>query len=513
MEDNNGLHPSGYYKSIQSVIARDRAALQSVPAAKRRLLVLFGLPMAWFFVNYYMDAPRGFHMALFWPAFLFVGLWYFKAEIRRIDLPVILSGLAVFCGAVHAALYASDPLSGINFLALPILSVFTLLLATGSHSAFTLRPFFSTLDSLLIAPFRSLVFIPSFIRDPNKAVRTSPSFHQTLKEGLTGLFVAAPLLFVLLLLLMRADAGFADSLGGFFSRLLADFRLTETMGRLIVTLIALVYFLSVIIAIRLNSTLPALEIRPQKNQSATVSLILLWSVNALYAVFTLTQLRTLYFPSTELTALNQNIAQYARSGFFSLLVVLAINLLLLWYLSSFTKTTVMQARSLKAGYLLMILFTANMIASSFYKMSLYEAEFGYTHLRLLVKFALVFFSLGLVILTLYLTGRLRDVLKPLTMLALLLFMALSLLNLDGLIAAKASDIYRLRGRLDTEYLSRLSADALPAMSRSFDFEGTSDPRVIALKDRYTHNLYTGLDQMHLKDRPLAYTLSELRLAR
>ncbi len=484
----------------------DKAALAAIPASRRRTLALLGFPLAWFFANHYMIAPRGFHQALFWPLFLLVGLWFFKGELRRHDPLVLSAGIAVLTGSLRAALYASEPLTILNFFLLPLLAVFCLILAVQPAGDLSLSPFLSTLATLISAPFR-IFLLPAFFRG---ALTQPQTPHTRRREIQTGLLLALPLVSVLFILLTRADVGFRETMGGFLYDFIRRFQLSEILTRFALSLLALVYFLGVMISIwRIKDTNRLLPI-PGKPQAATVSLILLWAVNGLYALFTLTQLRTLYFPREELSAQNLTIAQYARSGFFSLLLVLVINLILLWALSTWTIRTKETLIWLKAGESLLLLFTANMIASSFYKMHLYESTYGYTHLRLFVKFALIFFTLSLPVLTAYLSGRSRHVLKPLVLLALGVYLALNLVNLDGLIARKAQTIYQASGRLDSVYLSRLSADAWAPLADAFAFDTTTDPAIQALRASLEANLTEQLDSEWLTSQPLARSLSELR---
>ena len=487
----------------------DKKIIQSIPTAKRRLLAVIGLPLSWFFSHHYLAAPRGFYQALFWPVFLALAFWFFKDTIQKKDGLMFVSLGAAISGSIHSALYASDPLSFINFLALPILSVFTLLLATQSYERLTLRPFLSTLDSLLIGPFRSLRFIPAFLKDSSSLKKEAKS-HQLLKEVSIGLLITLPLLYLLINLLSSSDVAFQASLNELMDRFLNNLQLTNTLWRIVTSLIALVYFLGVLLSIRLSKTDRPISV-PSTQHSPVISLIILGSVDLLYALFTVTQLQSLYFPKTQLTAMNQSISQYARSGFFSLLVVMAINLFLLWYLSSFTQMNKQFDSAMKLGYLLMFLFTANMIASSFYKMALYESEFGYTHLRLFVKFALVFFAFALLILIPFVLHRIQDILKPLTLLALSLYIVLNFINLDGIIVQRSHEIYATHGRLDIDYLSNLSADAYSNFEKSFNFEKSTDPQVIELKNQYLSNLYHHFYEPQLQDHPLAQTLTELRI--
>lgn len=491
----------------QSVIAK----LQSTPTMRRRVLAGLAIPMAWFFMNNYLEAPRGFSMALFWPAFLLVTLWYFRDQILRRDAMTWLTGAAVFAGSIHAALYASGAMNALNFLMLPLLSIFCLLTATRKTRDITLATYLHTLDTLIIKPFLSLIYAIPFLSLPKGFQRSRTRDNGPLREVALGLLIAAPLVLFLLILLTNADAGFSDLVDGFLNGFLLNLTLTSAMTNLMRTLVGLMYFLGVVIGIQLNRKEEEPVIHGLRSQSPTVSLIVLGSVDLLYLVFTLTQLSTLYFPRTALTSLDQGIAHYARSGFFSLLVVLAINLFLLWIIPSMTRRQANLKVAFRLGYILMGLFTANMILSSFYKMNLYEMEYGYTYLRLFVKFALVFFSIGLILSGLFLTGKLKSLLKALTTTALSLFIVLSLLNLDGIIAARSGEIYRSNGRLDIEYLSQLSADAYPALKKTFQLDTSTDPKILQLKKRYTDQLYHEMNDPIFRHQPLAFTLSELRV--
>lgn len=511
-ENLNELNTSPGQARNTSYLSSLAERIQDTHVIRRRLLILFGFPMAWFFANYYLESPRGFHQALFWPIFLCVMFWFFRPEIRYKDPVVILSGLGVLAGSVHAAVYASAPLSALNFIALPLLSVFGLIAATRTSPEVTLRSFLSTLDTLLIKPFLSLVLTMPFL---TTSKQQRPEDAQTdksmLREVIIGLVLAIPLVFFLLTLLTKADFGFAGSVDGFLNGFLLDFSLRDIMGQLLGSLIALLYFIGVVIGVKLNRGQQPIRLNNGSFQPATVSVIILWSIDILYALFTLTQLRTLYFPKETLNAMNQGIAQYARSGFFSLLMVLAINFLLLWYLSTFTRPSDKLKPVMKTGYLFMILFTVNLIASSFYKMSLYESEYGYTFLRLFVKAALIFSCFALLIMVLYLLGKTKELIKPVTLLLITLYIGLSLVNLEGLIAAKAAEIYETRRHLDIEYLSGLTADALPALRRSFQFDTTEDPRVLELKSKYTSHLLTSLSCSQQKEHPLSATITELKV--
>lgn len=113
------------------------------------------------------------------------------------------------------------------------------------------------------------------------------------------------------------------------------------------------------------------------------------------------------------------------------------------------------------------LLTLVVVASALYRMHVYEQAYGFTRLRLLVS---VFEGwLGLVVLLVLGAGlRLRGTWVPravlLTGAASLL--ALGALNPDAYVARHNLDRYHETGKVDTYYLSGLSADAAPALSGS-----------------------------------------------
>ncbi len=55
-----------------------------------------------------------------------------------------------------------------------------------------------------------------------------------------------------------------------------------------------------------------------------------------------------------------------------------------------------QEKVLKIIYSIMILFTFNLLVSSFYRMNLYEKAYGYTELRLFVQFFIVFLGISII---------------------------------------------------------------------------------------------------------------------
>jgi hypothetical protein len=165
-------------------------------------------------------------------------------------------------------------------------------------------------------------------------------------------------------------------------------------------------------------------------------------------------------PCTDLTY-----AEYARRGFFELVTVSALVLPLLlltdWLLRRVRPPEEWVFRAL-AGLLLLLLLMV--MASALQRMRLYQREYGLTELRLYTTAFMLW--LGIVFLWLTATvlrGRPERFTFGALVAGLLAVAVLHLLNPDALIA-RVNTARAGEGKpVDTRYLARLSADAVPVL--------------------------------------------------
>ena len=159
-------------------------------------------------------------------------------------------------------------------------------------------------------------------------------------------------------------------------------------------------------------------------------------------------------------------ADYARGGFWQLLTVTGLTLLVLAGAARWaprdTRTDRVLIRVLLgalAGLTLVI------VASALHRMDVYADSYGLTRLRLLV--ALCEAWLGVVFVLVLIAGiRLRAVWLPRAVVAagVLALLGLAVANPDAVIANRNIARYERTHRIDTWYLSTLSADAVPALA-------------------------------------------------
>jgi hypothetical protein len=159
-------------------------------------------------------------------------------------------------------------------------------------------------------------------------------------------------------------------------------------------------------------------------------------------------------------------AEYARQGFFQLVAVAALSLVVVAWASRWARRR--RPRDFRVlDVLLGVLLTLNLVvlASALKRLLLYEQVYGFTRLRISVHAVILW--LGGVLLMVIIAGALhRGSWLPRAVVA---FSAASLFvfnltNPDGLVAARNVERFEETERIDLTYLAGLSADAVPALS-------------------------------------------------
>ncbi|MEU7803046.1 DUF4153 domain-containing protein [Micromonospora arborensis] len=281
---------------------------------------------------------------------------------------------------------------------------------------------------------------------------------------LTSLALSAGLLMLFGLLFSSADAVFADLVTG----LLPDISPAGVLGWLLRLLLIGGGLLG---AAYLVSRPPDLEgLRPGPSRPAhrlewTLPLVLL---DALFAAFVLVQLTVLFGGAGHvLRTAGLTYAEYARGGFWQLLAVSALTLLVIAIAARRAPKATRADRLLVRALLgTLAALSLVVVASALYRMQVYTDAYGATRLRLFVTtvelwLGLLFVLVGVAVV------RLRAAWLPRLVVgtAVLALLGLALVNPDRLIADRNVDRYLQTGRLDISYLSGLSADAVPALAR------------------------------------------------
>ncbi|MDG4778210.1 DUF4173 domain-containing protein [Micromonospora sp. WMMD961] len=294
--------------------------------------------------------------------------------------------------------------------------------------------------------------------------KRSPASGVPIGRILTSLAISAALLMLFGLLFSSADAVFADLVTG----LLPDVSSAGVFDWLARLLLIGGGLLGGAFLVSRPPDLEGLRPKPPRTAHRLEWTLPLGMLVALFAVFVLVQLTVLFGGAGHvLRTAGLTYAQYARGGFWQLLAVTALTLLVI-AVAARRAPKATRADRLLVRVLLGALtgLTLVIVGSALYRMQVYADAYGATRLRLVVAtielwLGLLFVLVGVAVVRLRADWLPRLVIGT----AVLALLGLALVNPDRLIAERNVDRYLQTGRLDVGYLSGLSADAVPALVR------------------------------------------------
>ncbi|MFE5474600.1 DUF4153 domain-containing protein [Nocardia sp. NPDC056541] len=208
------------------------------------------------------------------------------------------------------------------------------------------------------------------------------------------------------------------------------------------------------------------SVRPQRLWSRSEWMLPVGALTVLFAVFVGAQFVALFGGDdyVQRTA-GLTYAEYARSGFWQLSAVSILTLaVILAVLHWSVRETAADRRSLRVLLSAVSVLALVIVCSALGRMWTYQQAYGFTVLRLLVTTCELW--VGLVyVLVLAAIARLRWSWVPRAAIgtALATLIALAVINPEHLVAERNIDRWQTSGRLDTDYLSSLSPDILPAL--------------------------------------------------
>jgi len=274
--------------------------------------------------------------------------------------------------------------------------------------------------------------------------------------------ITALVLLVFGALLASADAAFSRLLGNAVPRLDAGSLLGWTLRFAAAAALVLA-------AVFLRRSRPTVD-KPRPVRDRGIRLVE-WAAPvgalvALFAGFVGVQLTVLFGGASYVLGPDgPTYAEHARGGFWQLLAVTALTLLVIGVAAWVAPRRTAVERACLRGLLgALAALTLLIVASALFRMYTYQEAYGFTRLRVLVS--VVELWLGLVFVLVLVAGvRLRAGWLPRAVVAtgVVAVLALAALNPDRFIAERNLDRWAHGGQLDVSYLASLSADAAPAL--------------------------------------------------
>lgn len=253
-------------------------------------------------------------------------------------------------------------------------------------------------------------------------------------------------------LLCSADNEFAK----IFSTIFKDiniFNVPELTGRIIIIIIAFFYFAGFFMNM-LNEENGLKEFEEEekieKKESYTIRMMLT-VLNVVYLVFCFTQIKVLF------TEQNIKYSEFARKGFFQLMIVSLINIVMILKANNKNlKETEKQEKYKKTMCIVMVIFTLIIIISAFARMTLYQQNYGYTRLRILVDYTLITEIILLIPTIIYILKNKIDLIKTYFVIIITMYCLVNFINIDKIIMKNNFNRYKETGYIDLNYIMEMN---------------------------------------------------------
>lgn len=253
-------------------------------------------------------------------------------------------------------------------------------------------------------------------------------------------------------LLCSADNEFAK----IFSTIFKDiniFNVSELTGRIIIIIIAFFYFAGFFMnMLDKENGLKEFEEEEkiEKKESYTIRMMLT-VLNVVYLVFCFTQIKVLF------TEQNIKYSEFARKGFFQLMIVSLINIVMILKANNKNlKETEKQEKYKKTMCIVMVIFTLIIIISAFARMTLYQQNYGYTRLRILVDYTLITEIILLIPTIIYILKNKIDLIKTYFVIIITMYCLVNFINIDKIIMKNNFNRYKETGYIDLNYIMEMN---------------------------------------------------------
>ncbi|WP_041701837.1 DUF4153 domain-containing protein [Gottschalkia acidurici] len=428
--------------------------------------LIIGMAYDVFFVGEFI----GISALLFISLFIVISVWSVHSKVNLSNKLSLIFLLTIILLSLSYSIYNNPILRGLNAIIIPLLiSGYILLIRYKNIKEINISFIENTFTRLVATPLENFTKGPEFTKN---IVQSKNKENPVRKAVIRGLIISIPLLAVILGLLRSADAMFSYHIKNIID-IFNYMNIEKLIGHTIVILFVTNYSVGFLWSLRCDEEIDSnkRKIECKLSWNSITVLTIICCISIVYLIFSVVQISYLYGDSENIIKSGFTYAEYARRGFFELVIVTLINFTILILSINFTKVDGRKvAVALKVLYSLLIIFTFNMIFSSFYKMNLYEQAFGYTRLRILVQIFIVYLGALLLIVLSKVWKKKIKALKLGLIVSMAFYIGLNFINIDKLIIKNNIDRYFETGNIDMEYITSLSCDGIEEMERLLKVE-------------------------------------------
>lgn len=440
---------------------------------KKYWILLYGLIVGISFDVLFYDKTLGISYPVYVVLILLIFIASFWGSLRKLNNLIWLFAVPILLISATFFIYSNQILKILNYLIVPFLVIMFSSLAAGVNRS-------DWSDIRFIGDMAKRVFVPfGFIHKPFVTL-----FRLNVREGregrsrvlpkvLLGILISVPVLAIIIWLLSSADI--------VFKNLFVNIPVSKIIKHFLVVISVFIYTVCF-----LWSLLKAFDEREKSTYERikwklffdpVILLTILVLINVIYAVFSVIQFAYLFGGSSFVLPSSYTYAEYARRGFFELVVVSIINFSILLFGIVFVKKENKKIfTAIRAFLTLLVVFTFVLLASAFYRMLVYEQAYGFTYLRVFVQtFMIMLFFLSIVNI-IYIWYSKIPIIKSYFIISLAVYIIMNFANVDVVIAKNNINRYYKTGQIDMAYLKGLSYDAVPEMQKLLvSVKDSSDP--------------------------------------
>ncbi len=429
---------------------------------KKYWILLYGLIVGISFDVLFYDKTLGISYPVYVVLILLIFIASFWGSLRKLNNLIWFFAVPILLLAATFFIYSNQILKILNYLIVPFLVIMFSSLAAGVNRS-------DWSDIRFIGDIVKRVFVPfGFIHKPFVTL-----FRLNVREGregrsrvlpkvLLGILISVPVLAIIIWLLSSADI--------VFKNLFVNIPVSKIIKHFLVVISVFIYTVCF-----LWSLLKAFDEREKSTYERikwklffdpVILLTILVLINVIYAVFSVIQFAYLFGGSSFVLPSSYTYAEYARRGFFELVVVSIINFGILLFGIVFVKKENKKIfTAIRAFLTLLVVFTFVLLASAFYRMLVYEQAYGFTYLRVFVQtFMIMLFFLSIVNI-IYIWYSKIPIIKSYFIISLAVYIIMNFANVDVIIAKNNINRYYETGQIDMDYLKGLSYDAVPEMQK------------------------------------------------
>lgn len=287
---------------------------------------------------------------------------------------------------------------------------------------------------------------------------------------LVGFAVAVPLLVVVILLLIRADAAFSGLVA-----LLPELDAGKTVGIFLCGVMGFCLLYTRGVALHHSEKPPAAEKHRKGVYPLTVNTVLA-ALCLVYLVYLFSQLAYFTGGLSGILPKEYTMAQYARQGFFEMAWLCGINLATVAIAVGVVEKKGKTPLSTKLLCLFISLITLFFVVAASAKMGLYIGSYGLSRLRLLTEVIMVFLAITTILVAVWLFVPKMPYMKAILIVGLVMGALVLWVDVDTVVAAYNVGAYQkgLLSSVDVQYLSSLSDGAVPYIA---ELANDRDPQV------------------------------------